>query len=267
MTTNTPSEKTHELAAEVDRIKTMINSPEVRDLRSKNRERMGYVRPRNAATMVLIDGPADKPRILMGKRNKKLKFMPGALVFPGGSVDPYDGSVFASQELTDTTQSRLKNAMRGRSTNRGARALGIAAVREVAEESGLLIGKPGNFENSHDHWNDFRTTGIVPSLSGIRLFARAITPPGMARRFDTWFFLAHRDEVGFTPKGGFAPDGELEELQWISPEQAITENTREITRVMLVELINRLRQDKNLSDDFPAPFYHTKGSRFRKVMI
>ena len=267
MTTSSGSGKNPKLATEVDRIETMINSPEVRDLRSRNRESMGYVRPRNASTMVLLDGTADNPKVLMGKRNKNLKFMPGALVFPGGSVDKYDGSVIAAEELSDTTQSRLMNAMRGRSTARGARALGVAAIREVAEESGLLIGKSGRFESDHEHWADFRNSEIIPSLSGIRLFARAITPPGMARRFDTWFFLAHRDEVGFTPKGGFAPDGELEELQWISPEQAITENTREITRVMLVELINRLRQDKNLSDDFPAPFYHTKGNRFSKKMI
>lgn len=267
MTAKNSRSRSQELAAEIDRVETMINSPEVRDLRSRNRESMGYVRPRNASTMVLLDGTPKNPRVLMGKRNKNLKFMPGALVFPGGSVDRYDGSVYASQELTKTTQTRLMEAMRGRATPRGARALGMAAIREVAEESGLLIGKPGEFDTTHEHWKDFRETGIVPSLSGIRLFARAITPPGLARRFDTWFFLAHRDEVGFTPKNEFAPDGELEELQWISPEQAITESTREITRVMLVELINRLRQDENLSDEFPAPFYHTKGSRFSKIMI
>ena len=137
----------------------------------------------------------------------------------------------------------------------------------MSEESGLLIGRPGTFKIQHKHWRDFRSNGIVPDLSGLRLFSRAVTPPGMARRFDTWFFIAHVSEIGFTPKQGFAPDGELEDLLWIEPEQAIGENTREITRVMLVELIRRVRDDPDLSDTYPAPYYHTLGAKFAKKMI
>ena len=90
MTTDKPNA---ELGKEVERIETMINSPDVRDLRSRARESSGYIRPKNASTLILLDGPANDPLILMGKRNKNLKFMPGALVFPGGSVDRFDGSV------------------------------------------------------------------------------------------------------------------------------------------------------------------------------
>ncbi len=259
--------KDGDLATEMGRIEAMINSPKVRDMRSRTRESNGYIRPRNASTMILLDGPRDDPRVLMGKRNKNMKFMPGALVFPGGSVDPFDGSVKTADELTGTTRGRLLNSMRGRATERGARALGIAAIREVAEESGLLFGKAGSPDIPHPHWDDFNREGVIPSLSPLRLFARAITPPGMARRFDTWFFIAHKSDVCFEPSDGFAPDGELEELQWIRPEDAITQNTRDITRVMLVELIQRLRNDSLLSDAYPAPYYHTKGSRFHKSEI
>lgn len=256
-----------DLDTEVSRIEGMINSNQAREFRNKTRNEYGYVRPKNASTMILVDGPKDNPRILMGKRNKKLKFMPGALVFPGGSVDKFDGSVPVSAELSDTTQSRLMETMRGRPSRRGARALGIAAVREVAEESGLLLGKSGDLQNNHDDWIDFKDQGLVPSLSALRLFSRAITPPGNSRRFDTWFFVAHASEVGFAPEGGFDPDGELEELQWIRPKDAIIENTREITRVMLVELIQRLEKDPSLSDDYPAPHYQTVGNHFRKSII
>jgi len=257
----------NDLATEVDRINTMINSPNVVERRHQSRREHGYVRPRNASTIIVIDDAGDDPKILMGKRNKHVKFMPGALVFPGGSVDKYDGSVPVSEELSPKTNARLLNAMRGKPTNRGAKALGVAAVRELAEESGLLIGKSGDFKSDHEDWKDFTKRGIVPSLSGIRLFSRAITPPGLSRRFDTWFFLVHASQIGFTPEGGFEPDGELEGLEWIKPEKAITENTREITRVMIVELIRRLRQDKNLSDNYPAPYYHTVGSHFQRKEI
>ncbi|MEM7290798.1 MAG: NUDIX hydrolase [Pseudomonadota bacterium] len=256
-----------DLDQEVDRIETMINSPQMRDLRQRNRETRGYVRPRNASTMILVDGPANDLRVLMGRRNRSLKFMPGAIVFPGGSVDRFDGSAPACRELTEITRSRIVSAMRGRPSGRGARAIAMAAIREMAEECGLLIGRRGQFDCDHEHWQDFERHDVVPNLSGLRLFARAITPPGLARRFDTWFFIAHKSEVGFVPEGGFAPDGELEDLQWIRPEDAITGETREITRVMLVELIHRMRADKALTDGYPAPYYHNRGSRFYKSEI
>ena len=256
-----------DLQGEVQRIEEMINSPEVRNLRDRTRESVGYVRPKNASTMILIDGSRDEPRVLMGRRNKNLKFMPGALVFPGGSVDRFDGSVPVADELSDKTAKRLTSSMRGKSTYRGARALAVAAVREVAEESGLLIGHNRDFHCEHEDWQVFTRKNVQPALSGLRLFARAITPPGMARRFDTWFFVAHSSQIGHTPPNGFEPSGELEDLQWIKPEEAITQNTREITRVMLVELIRRLRQDKNLEDTYPAPYYRTVHTRFHKSMI
>ena len=267
MTTDKSNQSNDDLKTEVERIDSMINSPQVVQRRSQSKLEHGYIRPRNAATMILLDGTAKEPRILMGKRNKNLKFMPGALVFPGGSVDKLDGSVKSCSELTGNTENRLIAAMRGRPTRRGSRALGLAAIREVAEESGLLIGKSGDFSAPSSDWNIFSERSVVPSLEGIRLFARAITPPGLVRRFDTWFFLMHAKEVAFTPENGFEPDGELEELQWVHPEDAIMENTREITRVMLVELIRRLRVDPDLSDDYPAPYYHTVGKHFHKKMI
>ena len=251
----------------VEQIEAMIANPTNRDLKGRVRENTGYVRPRNAATIILVDGPSNDPKVLMGKRNKALKFMPGALVFPGGSIDRNDGSVPAHDVLSRQTDKRLQSNMRGKSTSRGARALAIAAIRETAEESGLLLGKPGEFTYPHIDWEPFRQRKIVPSLCDIRLFARAVTPPDLARRFDTWFFVVRKSAVGHIPEGGFAPSGELEELQWIRPQNAITHNTREITRIMLVELLNRLRDDPELADDYPAPYYHATRGNFQRSII
>jgi 8-oxo-dGTP pyrophosphatase MutT (NUDIX family) len=49
-----------------------------------------YVRPKDAATLILVDRVADVPRVLLGKRHERHKFMPGKFVFPGGRVDPAD---------------------------------------------------------------------------------------------------------------------------------------------------------------------------------
>ena len=217
--------------------------------------------------MILVDGPSNDPLVLMGKRNRSLKFMPGALVFPGGSVDRSDGSVPCRKDLHPETVTRLHRNMRGRPTSRGARALALAAIRETAEESGLLIGDTGKFQHSHNDWESFRRNNVIPTLDHIRLFGRAITPPDLSRRFDTWFFIARKSAIGFEPKNGFDPSGELEELQWISPHDAIRESTREITRIMLVELMNRLEIDSGLSVSYPAPYYFSNRGIFQRQLI
>jgi len=250
------------------RFEELINSGSAK--RNRSADRMPGtkgVRPRNASTLILLDGNGANARILMGRRNKNLKFMPGAMVFPGGSVDKHDGSVPAVSELTEHTQRRLIAAMRGKSTKRGARALGLAAVRELAEESGLLLGVPGSFEHRHGDWATFSQMGIRPNLDGLRLFSRAITPVGMPRRFDTWFFLARSGEIGFTPEGGFDPCGELEDLRWIKPSDALEAGVRDITRIMLLELMRRLEEDPTLDDSWPAPYYQTRADRFIRHLI
>ena len=252
---------------ELDRIEKMINAPETREMQKRVRKEKGYVRPRNASSMMLIDGPADNFKVLMGVRNKNLKFMPGALVFPGGKVDRGDGYVPSLDELHPDTEKKLLGAMRGNSSKHRARSLGLAAIRETAEESGLLLGKKVSYKTESDDWKLFETKGISPSLSNLRLIARAITPPGVPRRFDTWFFAANASEIAHTPENGFDPSGELEELRWITPQEAIESNTREITRVMLVELMTRLREDPQLSPDYPVPCYFAKQGKFSREEI
>ncbi|MCB1457800.1 MAG: NUDIX hydrolase [Nitratireductor sp.] len=266
MTTESSGTGEKPVEPEIARIETLINSPQMRDMRRHGSLQPG-IRPRNAASLVIVDGAPGSYRILMGKRNQKLKFMPGALVFPGGSVDRSDGSVPAADCMNPVTEERIVAGLRGKPSRRAARALGMAAVRELAEESGLIIGTRAAVEMNHKGWEDFARAGLAPSLGGLSLLARAITPPGPPRRFDTWFFVTHSASIGHQPEGGFDPSGELENLQWISPENAINGDTREITRVMLVELMNRLKKDPGLDPAFPAPFYFARQKRFQKTFI
>ncbi len=225
------------------------------------------IRPRDAATLVIVQRDGRETRVLMGKRHHSLKFMPGALVFPGGSVDRMDGLVPTADELPIATRRLLMSNMRGKGSARAAKAIGVAAIRELAEECGLLIGKPGNTASFHPDWAPFAERGLAPSIAGLSVLARAITPPGPPRRFDTWFMVTTAEQIAHTPQNGFNPSGELEELQWVRPRDAMEGDTREITRVMLVELMHRLERDPQLDPDYPAPFYQSLHRRFQKSMM
>lgn len=225
------------------------------------------IRTKLAATLILLKVVDGQKKVLMGKRNANLRFMPGALVFPGGRVDRADHFVKTASPLPNLVEKRLTNNIGKSYSPRAAKALGVSAIRELCEETGLIIGKAGEFKNKHPDWQDFTKAGMVPDLGGLRLLGRAVTPPGNVRRFDTWFFITKETAISFSPPFGFDPSGELEELQWISPENAIKDNTRPITRVLLAELMERLEFDPELNKDPEIPFYRNRGGSFIRSMI
>lgn len=256
-----------DVATELSRIETMINSGPMQRMRQTARAEGKVVTPKNAASIILIKGKPGKEEIVMGKRNKALKFMPGAMVFPGGRVDRADGGIKTVDQLHPQTSRKLITHMRGKSTERRAHALGVAAIRELAEETGLLIGDKTSTPPAHRDWEMFARRSLAPSVSSLRLISRAITPPGIHRRFDTWFFAMRLEDHHHVPDNGFVSSGELEDLHWISPMQAMGSDTREITRVMLVELMNRLKEDPDLSPDYQAPSYTTRNGRFYRHLM
>ena len=95
--------------------------------------------PRDAATLMLIDRSGSEPKVLLGRRHAGHKFMPGKFVFPGGRIEALDRDMSALSELHPDTQKKLNE--RVATPNPGyARAFALAAVREMAEETGLLLG-------------------------------------------------------------------------------------------------------------------------------
>src|SRR5476649_235417 len=95
--------------------------------------------PRDAATLMLIDRAGPKPKVLLGRRHDSHKFMPGKFVFPGGRIEPLDLAMTAASELHPDAQAKLLERVSGPSAER-ARGFALAAVREMAEETGLLLG-------------------------------------------------------------------------------------------------------------------------------
>ncbi len=134
-------------------------------------------------------------------RHHEIEFSSGALVFPGGSVDAGDHEIIAKPELyTD-----------GEGLDAAALSFRIAAIRETFEESGILLARPrgssrlvdakqaAGIEAGHRAaLSEGKTTfakiladtGMVLALDELVAYAHWVTPEGMPKRFDTWFYLA-----------------------------------------------------------------------------
>src|SRR5215470_9858159 len=67
-----------------------------------------YFRPKDAATLILIDRSGEKPKVLVGRRHDNVVFMPGKYVFPGGRVDKADNRVPVAAPITRELEANLQ---------------------------------------------------------------------------------------------------------------------------------------------------------------
>ncbi|CAB3409454.1 unnamed protein product [Caenorhabditis bovis] len=185
---------------------------------------------KEASSIVLANVKTRK--ILMLKRGSTAKFMPNSMVFPGGVVEDVD------KKLGDPSR--------------------ICALRELFEESGILLTKDG-FESSVDD-GDLRAikdnvktdsnvfSKVAHKFSTDRLldFETFLTPATAARRYYTKFFLGVLNEE---PKVDLCTS-EMSEYCWIDPiecvEQAFAEQF--ILPPPQVYMLTRLSQIKNWED-------------------
>ena len=187
---------------------------------------------RDAATIIVLRR-GDEPSVLMGQRGAAAAFMPSKFVFPGGAVDPVDHKV--SLTLADDQA----HALAADSVLPPA-PLAAAAIRELWEETGQIIGAPGTWRDAPQGWRGYAATGHVPDASRLRFFFRAVTPQGRPRRFDARFFLADAGDLRSDPDDFDRAEDELSLLQWVPLAQARTFDLPFITEVVLAELMAHL---------------------------
>lgn len=210
--------------------------PTANDIPTENRAKPAPLRPFDAATLLVIDRSASAPSVLMGKRHQSLAFMPGKYVFPGGRADPADRKVAAADDLIAADMEKLLLGMGARPSLTRARALGLCAIRETFEETGLRIALPASTEGKpvdHVEWNAFVSEGVLPAPGHLRYIARAITPPHRVRRFDTRFFTLFRDSLPGLETQSLVPSGELEDIQWVPIHEAYDLDLPRITQFVL----------------------------------
>jgi len=224
------------------------------------------VKIRDAATMLLIDRSGATPKVLLGRRHHGHKFMPGKFVFPGGRVELDDRRMSAATPLDRQVEARLMREVRYPSPTK-ARGFPLAAIREVFEETGLVLGvaRDAPMAPPNKEWAEYAKNGVHPDLGAVHFIARAITPPGRPRRFDTRFFAVDADAIAARIGGVVTADTELVELVWLPIEDTLKLDMPGITMAVLEEL--KIRTAGGFTHDQPVPFYRMqRGKRLREFL-
>jgi 8-oxo-dGTP pyrophosphatase MutT (NUDIX family) len=229
-----------------------------------------YFRPRDAATLILVDRSGTTPKVLVGKRHDNVVFMPGKFVFPGGRVDKDDYRVPCAAPITAELEANLAKGSPKTPASR-AKSLAIAAIREACEETGLCLGrriqdKAEGKAKLEGAWKPFADAGLLPDPSSLFLIARAITPPGRVKRFDTRFFTADASAITHHVEGVIHADAELVELVWVELGSKPLADLHPMTRNVLNELHTRLATGP-LRHDAPVPFFHFYGGKMQKDIL
>jgi len=203
-----------------------------------------------AATVLLVrDQPAFE--VLMVKRHHQIEFASGALVFPGGKIEPADA---------DPGWAAHCRGWDGRPPD--DRRLRIAALREAFEESGVLLAR----DRDGIPWRAVETAAasrekiargelaflelvrsqkVQLDLEAMAPFARWITPPMMPKRFDTWFFIATAPKDQFAVCDGY----ETVDAEWIEPDVALGLADRGERKIIFPTRMNLQLLAKSTSTD------------------
>lgn len=213
---------------------------------------------RDASTILLIRDAATRPRVLMGQRGAKAAFMPDKFVFPGGAVDAGDGAVPLARDMPAACIARLGQG------HACPRALAAAAIRELWEETGLILGARGAWPEPPADWTGFAAKGMIPDAGALRYIFRAITPAGRPRRFDARFFLADADRITGDLDDFSDACEELSHLHWVDLSEARRLNLPFITEVVLAEAQARIAGEDMAAS---VPFFDnsTEVSIFRRI--
>jgi 8-oxo-dGTP pyrophosphatase MutT (NUDIX family) len=223
-------------------------------------------RPRNAATLILVDRSGREPKVLLGKRHVSHAFMPGRFVFPGGRIEPADRDAPAAAELRPGVEARLNREV-ARPSAKAARAFGLAAIRETFEETGIVIGRrhAGPAPPARGPWAGFLGTGFAPDLSELRFVARAITPPRAKRRFDARFLAVDASAIAHHAANIVHAGAELTEIVWVGIADAMKLPLPDITEIVLADVARCVAA--GFVQDAPVPFYRMQHSRFTRGLL
>ena len=199
--------------------------------------------PKKAATVILLrEKESGGFEVFLVRRHEKSSFMAGNFVYPGGRVDPSDGSPEISACSKGLTSERA-HVILGRSVPpEECLAYWVAGIRELFEEAGILfaydqqdhliriksVAQQDIFSSYRDLlqkgkvtlWEMARKERLSFALDHLHYYTHWITPEAQKYRFNTRFFLARH------PAGQEASFDHAETTagRWLTPKKALEEN-------------------------------------------
>lgn len=194
---------------------------------------------RPAATVMLVRDGASGLEVFMVVRHHKIDFASGALVFPGGSVDPGDFAIAG-----DPARCGPAAGLDERS-----RALRVAAIRETFEECGVLLARPrgstalldgvragaiGANAQGRTFPELIAAQDLCLALDALTPFAHWITPPVLPKRFDTHFYIAAAPSDQIARHDG----SESIDSTWINPARALADAEAGTYTIVLATRLN-----------------------------
>lgn len=216
---------------------------------------------RNAAVLLVVDRDGPAPRVLMGRRRKGMAFMADKVVFPGGRVEAADHRLANVPPLRAEVEQALRRNVPERTAPSLPRALALAAIRETAEETGILLARQAEAgrQRLSGPWAAVIGQNHQPGIDRVHFFARATTPPGLNRRFDTRFFLA--DAGDLLPVDPAETHGELHSIAWPTFAEARATDLPAITRIILDEAERRLDELAGGRLTGPVPYFRMRNGQ------
>lgn len=201
------------------------------------------VSPRPASTVLMLRDGARGLEVLMVTRNLAAEFASGALVFPGGRMDPADAG--------------LAHRCRRSGLDDEGLALRVAGIRETYEEAGILLARRSGAEalmtgkelsalegalqeelGRKASFLDLVASGEIELATDLMVpFAHWVTPVGLPKRYDTRFFLAPAPLDQAVVHDGF----EAVETRWISPHEALAASEAGRATVVFATRLNLMK--------------------------
>ncbi|WP_137133032.1 NUDIX domain-containing protein [Rhizobium sp. FY34] len=212
------------------------------------------MRPRPSASLILIDRSRACPHVFVGRRGSAHAFMPDLYVFPGGRRDRDDHALPYVEDLHPAALQSLLRSGPSRLTPAGARALALAALRELEEETGLSIARDDAFGRR------------AADLSSLRYLARAVTPPGAVRRFDNRFFATFVDEARID-FASLRESEELNDFRWLALDDLQSLRLPEILHCICADLKILLEAQSGLPFGSELYRYTNRNGQFQRSRL
>ncbi len=213
------------------------------------------MRPRDAATLLVLDTSGGEPKLLMGQRHHGLKFMPGKFVFPGGRVEPQDYLASVGSRMPGPIRTKLLRHLSGSPHPQRAYAMVHAALRETQEETGIVIGKGAKIGSGRRIAGFRRVCAAGPGDHPGR-DARAASTPA----FSSYPPIALPSEPPLSMGSSSRWNGSR------SPRRA-QQDLPSITRMILEDLDARISAGSVRDPEASVPFYFMRGACFHRRLL